>query len=236
MDYIKILIGIGILLLCFIVYKKRHKISSFFSGKEKESQSIDNNTLKQPTDEPKKEIKKKVKKENKEDLCYLDIAISPKEDEVTELGRIILKLHSKECPKTCENFKSLCKIEYKNCLIHRLIPGFMFQTGDYENNDGTGGASIYGAKFSDENLLLKHYKRGIVSMANSGPNTNGSQFFITFNETHHLDEKHVVFGEMVDGFDVLDKIEKIPTNEKDEPIPLLYILNSGILGSKEKVI
>jgi cyclophilin family peptidyl-prolyl cis-trans isomerase len=73
-------------------------------------------------------------------------------------------------------------------------------------------------------------------MANSGPNTNGSQFFITFNETHHLDEKHVVFGEMVDGFDVLDKIEKIPTNEKDEPIPLLYILNSGILGSKEKVI
>ena len=99
----------------------------------------------------------------------------------------------------------------------------MLQTGDYENANGTGGASIYGTKFADENFQLKHSKRGILSMANSGPDTNGSQFFITFDETPHLDGKHVVFGEVVKGWDVLDTIENMPTNSKDEPIQLLYI-------------
>ena len=233
MNYTHLLIGIGILLLCFILYKKKDKIVSFFSKKTTEEDiKIEQKEIKE-IQEP-KPIKEILPE--KQDKCFLDIAVSPSDNKVIELGRIVVKLYIDDCPKTCENFKSLCKIEYKNCVIHRLIPGFMFQTGDYENGDGTGGSSIYGAKFSDENLLLKHNKRGILSMANSGPNTNGSQFFITFDKTPHLDEKHVVFGEMIEGYDVLDKLEKIPTNENDEPKPLVYILNSGILNSKQKVL
>lgn len=162
--------------------------------------------------------------------CFLDIYISPEEGVETQLGVLKIKLYKNIVPKTCNNFESLCKVEYKNCVIHRLIPGFMVQTGDYENGDGTGGKSIEGEKFDDENLSLKHNRRGLLSMANSGPNTNGSQFFITFGKAEHLDGKHVIFGEIADGFSVLDKIEKIQTDETDAPIPLLYIKNSGIIN------
>ena len=164
----------------------------------------------------------------KEDLFFLEIYVSPSENEEYPLGKILVKLYDDIVPKTCENFKSLLKIEYKNCVIHRVIPEFMLQTGDYENGDGTGGASIYGKKFDDENFTVKHTKKGLLSMANSGPNTNGSQFFITFKETPWLDDKHVVFGEVVDGFDILDKIEKIPTDQNDYPKQLLYIKNCGM--------
>lgn len=108
-------------------------------------------------------------------------------------------------------------------MIHRLIQGFMLQSGDYQNSNGTGGSSIWGPKFPDENFILKHNKRGILSMANSGPDTNSSQFFITFGPTPHLDGKHVVFGEVVKGLEILDIIEKMPTNQNDEPQQLLYI-------------
>jgi peptidylprolyl isomerase len=130
-----------------------------------------------------------------------------------ELGKITFELYHNHCPKTAENFRQLCtgehksKITYKNSIFHRVISKFMAQGGDITRGNGTGGMSIYGSNFPDENLKLKHYKKGLLSMANAGPNTNSSQFFITFIETAWLDGAHVVFGEMIDGENVLNDME-----------------------------
>ncbi|TNM89323.1 hypothetical protein fugu_003557 [Takifugu bimaculatus] len=133
----------------------------------------------------------------------------------TDLGEIKIELFCERTPKSCENFLALCASGfYNDCTFHRNIKGFMVQTGD-PTGSGKGGTSIWGRKFEDEfSEHLKHNVRGVVSMANNGPNTNGSQFFITYAKQPHLDMKYTAFGKVIDGLETLDEIEKLPVNEK----------------------
>ena len=144
---------------------------------------------------------------------FLDVAIDGMPS-----GRVTLGLFGDVAPRTVENFRALCAgdagstaagvpLHFKGCAFHRIIPGFMVQCGDFERGDGTGGASIYGERFEDESFALQHSAPFLLSMANAGPNTNGSQFFITTTATPHLDGKHVVFGRVLSGFDVIKRVE-----------------------------
>lgn len=165
---------------------------------------------------------------------FFDITVGGK-----YLGRIVMLLYADATPKTAQNFLSLCigdkvastsdvPLHFKGCSFHRVIKDFMVQGGDFTNHNGTGGISIYGEKFEDENFKAKHTTGGLLSMANSGPNTNGSQFFITSKATPHLDGKHVVFGRVIEGFDdVFKTLEGTPTGAQDKPLEDCIIADCG---------
>jgi len=156
---------------------------------------------------------------------FFDITIGEK-----PAGKIIMELRGDVVPKTAENFRALCTGEkgfgFKASKFHRIIPGFMCQGGDFTNGNGTGGKSIYGNKFADENFTLKHTEPGILSMANSGPNTNGSQFFICTGVTDWLDGKHCVFGKVISGMEVVKAMEAVG-NQKGTTSKPVAIVDCG---------
>ncbi|KAI9009156.1 cyclophilin-like domain-containing protein [Hyaloraphidium curvatum] len=166
-------------------------------------------------------------------VVFFDITIGGE-----KAGRIKMELFSDTVPKTAENFRQLCTGEfkrngvpqgYKGATFHRVIKDFMCQGGDFLKGDGTGSMSIYGDRFEDENFELKHTGPGLLSMANSGPHTNGCQFFITCAKTDFLDGKHVVFGRLVDGLLTLRKIENVPTGPNNRPKIPVVIAECGEL-------
>lgn len=162
------------------------------------------------------------------------------------LGRVIFELFSDTAPKTSENFRALCTGEkgvsssgvplyYKNCILHRCIKDFMIQGGDFTKRNGTGGESIYGGMFPDEDLTRPLDSEALLCMANRGPNTNGSQFFITLRECPHLNGKHVVFGKVIRGYDdVVKKIVDVPVDAKDRPTTPVTITSCGELELRKK--
>lgn len=176
----------------------------------------------------------------KNPLVFLDISVDG-----DPVERVVIELYSNVVPKTAENFRALCTgekglgtstskpLHYKGSIFHRIIKGFMAQGGDFTKQDGTGGESIYGGKFPDETFKLKHDAPGILSMANSGSNSNGSQFFITFEATPFLDGKHVVFGKVVNGIGLLKKIEQQAGSENGKPTCLVKIVDCGEVTDKD---
>jgi peptidyl-prolyl isomerase D len=177
--------------------------------------------------------------------CYFDITIGG--EPLKE--RVVMELFTDVTPKTCENFRQLClgnggktvegtgvPMTYKGCSFHRVIAGFMIQGGDFTNHNGTGGVSIYGEKFEDENFEVPCDKSGLLAMANAGANTNGSQFFITTAPAPHLTGRHVVFGRVVRGMNAVRAVEQTATGANDKPIADCIIADCGTLDALPEVV
>ena len=158
-------------------------------------------------------------------------------------GRITIGLFGDDVPKAADNFRALCTgekgksksgatLSYEGSVFHRVIPQFMLQGGDFTRGNGTGGESIYGEKFNDENFKYRHDTVGLLSMANAGPNTNGSQFFITTVKTPWLDGKHVIFGRVIDGIDVVKRVESFGSSQGRTRLPI-KIAKSGELKAEK---
>ena len=218
-EIIVILILIVLFFIIKIKYnnklKSKHKLKSKsklkskhqLKNKSKSKGKVKNNTI----------LKKQT------NLVYFDITIGNK-----FIGKLVIKLYDDIVPKTCHNFRTLCIDKaYENTIFHRIIKDFMIQGGDYENFNGTGGKSIYGDKFADENFDIKHDQPYLLSMANCGEDTNGSQFFITTNPAPHLDGKHVVFGKVIEGTEIIDNLNLVKTNSNDKPFDDVYIKKCG---------
>jgi len=168
--------------------------------------------------------------------CFFDLTIGG-----APAGRVTFNLYDDVTPRTCANFRALCKgdsskraktgqkLHYKGSGFHRVIKDFMLQGGDFTAHNGTGGESIYGETFKDENFIRKHTKPGLLSMANAGPNTNGSQFFITTVPCAWLNGKHVVFGEVAEGMDIVRRVESLRCDGNDRPREEVKIANCGVL-------
>jgi len=168
--------------------------------------------------------------------AFLDVAVGSAPPK-----RMVFALYTDSVPKTAENFRQLCTGEhegttargqpfhYKGSVLHRMIPGLMVQGGDFDNANGTGGESIYGRRFADERFADKHVRRGLLAMANDGPSTNGSNFFVLFAAAEHLDRHHVIFGELVEGWELLSELEKLPTSEECRPLVDCIVTDCGEL-------
>lgn len=225
-NILNILIILAVIVIGYLLYQRSTNSDDnldkteniYYKDKQKK------NKKKKHHKKHKKHKKDGKNKKKKEDLVFLEIGMKKK-----SAGKIIIRLFSDIVPKTCQNFRTLCEREmYKNSPFHRIINNFMIQGGDYTEGNGTGGKSIYGKNFPDENFKIKHNRPYLLSMANKGKDTNGSQFFITTNKTPHLDKKHVVFGEVVDGFELVDALNEVETDRNDKPLDNIRIIDCGI--------
>ena len=171
---------------------------------------------------------------------FFDLAIGEPDSADYVKERVVFELFA-DVPKTCENFRALCtgekggNLHYKGNKFHRIISGFMMQGGDTTRGNGTGGESIYGEKFADEGIWYPHTHKGVLSMANAGPNTNGSQFFICYGATPHLNEKHTIFGRVIHNYAICEKAEAVKTGAQDVPSVPVQIVDCGELTGDDKM-
>ena len=234
MSFKKILIFILILLIIYLIYSYINKYNLF--SKIKYLNNDTNNNLKHHFNQDIISTESQFdnifenyiesKQTPQRSRAYMDIMIGN-----NYLGQIIIELFDDIVPYTTKNFIYMVQNHYKNSIFHRIIDNFMIQGGDYINGNGTGSNSIYGEQFPDENFDLKHNEKYLLSMANSGPNTNGCQFFITLDSLPHLDNKHVVFGRILDDNSkkIIDKLASITVDANDKPTIDCKIIDSGLL-------